>query len=431
MNGADAKDTRGSIWHNGLWLSTWSIVAAFGAYACMYAFRKPFKAATFSDVTFLGIGYKPVLVAAQVFGYSLSKFLGIKIVSEMKPHRRAMLILILIGSAEGALLLFGLTPPPYNLIWLFANGLPLGMVFGLVLGFLEGRRQTEALAAGLCTSFIIADGYATTVGAYLVKGGVSEFWMPFVAGLMFVPPLLLFVWMLARIPAPTSADVEARSERVPMQRADRWRFFGRYAVGLVLLVLIYLLVTVLRSIRSDFAPEIWRGLGVSDEPEVFAESETIVGIAVAILIGLAVFIRNNRRAFFTSLALSGGGFLVLLAALVGQQAGRLSPLGFMVLYGLGLYVPYVAVQTTIFERLIAMTRDPANIGYLVYLADSVGYLGYVVVMLAKYSIGGGAGFLDFFVNTSWVLAAGCIVMLIPCWRYFATRQSVEPEVVKL
>src|SRR5438309_1361471 len=101
-------------WHHRLWLSTWSIVAAFGAYACMYAFRKPFKAATYSDITFQGIEFKVVLVAAQVFGYSISKFIGVKVVAEMQPHRRAILILILIGIAEAALVLFGLTPPPYN-----------------------------------------------------------------------------------------------------------------------------------------------------------------------------------------------------------------------------------------------------------------------------------------------------------------------------
>ncbi len=36
-----------------------------------------------------------------------------------------------------------------KVIMLFANGLPLGLVFGLVLAYLEGRRQTEALSAAL------------------------------------------------------------------------------------------------------------------------------------------------------------------------------------------------------------------------------------------------------------------------------------------
>jgi hypothetical protein len=43
-----------------------------------------------------------------------------------------------------ALVLFGLTPPPYNALWLFFNGIPLGMVFGLVTGVLEGRRHTRS-----------------------------------------------------------------------------------------------------------------------------------------------------------------------------------------------------------------------------------------------------------------------------------------------
>ena len=38
------------------------------------------------------------------------------------------------------------------------------MVFGLVLGFLEGRQTTELLAAGLCASFILADGIMKSVG---------------------------------------------------------------------------------------------------------------------------------------------------------------------------------------------------------------------------------------------------------------------------
>src|SRR5262249_6511954 len=128
---------------------------------------------------------------------------------------------------------------------------PLGMVFGLVLGFLEGRRHTEALTAGLCASFIFADGAVKSAGAALLAAGVSEFWMPAVTGLLFVPPIVLSTWMLTRVPGPTALDVAARSERAPMGRADRRAFFWRYAPGLVLLVVVYLLVTILRSVRAD------------------------------------------------------------------------------------------------------------------------------------------------------------------------------------
>jgi hypothetical protein len=410
----------------GLSLSAWSVLAAFGAYFCMYAFRKPFTAAGFQDVVVWGMGYKTVLVTAQVLGYTLSKFLGIKVVAEVQPQRRAALLLWLVAAAAAALLLFGLTPPPFNLFWLFCNGVPLGMVFGLVLGFLEGRRNTEALVAGLCCSFIVADGVTKSAGAALLQAGVSEYWMPFLTGLLFAPPLLLFTWMLTRIPRPSRQDVAARSERAPMNGAERWAFFRRYAAGLTLLVLVFLLITILRSVRADFAPEIWAGLQKTVPPDLFAWSETAVAAGVLVLNGSAVLLADNRRAFFFGLALAVGGAALVGITLLGLQAGRLSPFAFMVLHGIGLYLPYIAVHTTIFERLIALTRDRGTVGYLMYLADSFGYLGYVGVLLVRNALGFTGNFLAFFLTLSWVIAGACLVFLVPCWRYFATHPATRP-----
>jgi len=146
-------------------LSLWCVAAAFGTYFCMYAFRKPFTAAEYGGYALAGWEFKTVLVATQILGYTISKFIGIKVIAEMDARRRAVAILVLIGSAQAALLLFALIPAPYNFVCLFFNGLPLGMVFGLVLGFLEGRRMTEALNTGLCASFILADGVTKSVGA--------------------------------------------------------------------------------------------------------------------------------------------------------------------------------------------------------------------------------------------------------------------------
>jgi hypothetical protein len=409
----------------GLSLSAWCVVAAFGTYFCMYAFRKPFTAARFDDETLWGTGYKSVLITSQVLGYTLSKFIGIKVVAEVQPQRRAALLLGLIAAAEAALILFGLTPAPFNLVWLFCNGLPLGVVFGLVLGFLEGRRHSEALAAGLCASFIVADGATRSVGATLLALGVSEAWMPALAGLLFVPPLLFFTWMLTRVPRPSRRDVAVRSERVPMYGAERWAFFRRHAAGLTLLVLVYLLVTILRSVRADFAPEIWAGLQGTVPPAIFAWSESLVAAGVLVLSGAAVVIADNRRAFFFGLALALGGATLLAATLVGLQAGRLSPFAFMVLHGIGLYLPYLAVQTTIFERLIAMTRERGNVGYLIYLADSFGYLGYVGVLLVRNGVAPTENFLAFFLALSWVIAGVSAVLLILCWRCFAMNPAAR------
>ena len=405
--------------------AAWCVIAAFGAYFCMYAFRKPFTAGAYADASWHGVAFKTLLVAAQVLGYTVSKFLGIKYIAEIRPGRRVFALLVLIGFAEISLFFFGIVPAPYNLICLFFNGLPLGMVFGLVLGFLEGRRQTEALTAGLCASFIIADGVTKSVGAGLLAAGVPEVWMPFLAGLLFVAPLLLFAWMLSRVPPPNAADVVARSERAPLNSAERWRLFRRYALGLILIIILYLAVTVLRSVRADFAPEIWSGLGTTGQPNVYAVSEILVAVTVLSLCALAVFIRDNRTAFFTALGLSGLGLLVVALALTLLQNGMINAFTFMVLHGLGLYLPYVAIHTTIYERLIAMTRDRGNIGYLMYLADAFGYLGYVAVMIARNFLSSQEKFLEFFLWLSWVIVAVGLPILVPVFWYFATHPATR------
>lgn len=161
--------TRGWLDRPGV-LPIWCLVAAFGAYACMYGLRKPFTAGTYLAAPF-GEGFKAWLVTAQVLGYTVSKFIGIRVIASLPHSLRVATLLGLFAVAEIALVLFAVAPRPLGIVCLFLNGLPLGMVFGLVLGFLEGRRLTEAFVAGLCASFILADGVAKTVGAQLLARG--------------------------------------------------------------------------------------------------------------------------------------------------------------------------------------------------------------------------------------------------------------------
>ena len=207
--------------------------------------------------------------------------------------------------------------------------------------------------------------------------------MPALAGLMFVPLLLACVGMLARIPPPDASDVASRSERRPMDRRERSAMVRRYAPGLLAIVGVYLLVTIARSIRADFAPELWKALGIEAVPSTFAVSEMIVALGVLVVNGLSILIVDNRRAFFASLGVAGAGALLMVCALAGLRQSWLGGFGFMVLMGLGLYLPYVAIHTTVFERLIAMTRERGNLGFLMYLADAAGYLGYSAVMVGK------------------------------------------------
>lgn len=404
------------------------MAAAFGTYFCMYAFRKPFTAATFEGEALLGMDYKTVLIVSQLLGYTLSKFIGIRVVSEMAPRYRAAAILTLIAIAHAALLLFAVVPAPYNLVLMFINGLPLGMVFGLVLGFLEGRRLTEMLTAGLCASFIVSSGVVKSVGQSLLQGGiVSDYTMPFASGLVFLAPLLLSVWLLAQIPPPSDADVEARSAREPIGNAERWKLFRLQAFGLTALVLVYTLLTILRSLRDDFGVEIWAQLGSASVPSVFAQSETMVMFIVLLLNGSVVLVRDNQRAFLLSIVLVLGGFLGVLGSALAFKQGWLGGFTFMVTLGVGAYVPYVAFHTTVFERLIAVFRDRANLGFFMYLADSFGYLGYVFVLLLQNLLSSDADYLTLLLNTSIGIAVVSIALTLLAARYYFARFRVEPS----
>ncbi len=278
----------------------YSSIAAFGAYFCMYAFRKPFTVARFDHLQVLGVDYKIVLILLQVLGYATSKFIGIKVISELTPSNRKLYFLGLIIISEAALLLFAIVPAPYNVVFMFMNGLPLGMIWGIVFSYLEGRKTTEILGIILCTSFIVSSGVVKSIGMWVMQAwGVSEFWMPVVTGALFFPPLLLFIFLLEKIPVPTAEDIAEKTERVPMNRAERKRVFRQFALPFSFLILFYTLLTAFRDFRDNFARELWDSIGYTGDVSVYSKSEIIVSLIVLVIFGALYFIKNNIKALYT------------------------------------------------------------------------------------------------------------------------------------
>ena len=396
-------------------------VAAFCTYGCMYAFRKGITAVTFEGVAFAGISYKIWLITAQVLGYAASKRIGVKVVSEMSPGRRAMSILLFIGFAELALLGFALVPAPYNIIFLFLNGLPLGMVYGIMLGFLEGRKQTDALVAGLTASFIFASGFVKTVALTIrADWGVSEFWLPFVTGLLFVPPLLLAVYALTLLPPPTAEDRALRTERKPMDAAERRAFIANFRVGLVLLIASYVLLSAFRDFRDNFGPEILRDAGV-DNPGIFAKTETMVAVGILIVMALLQRVTNNFRAFALLNALMLAGAALVGLSTYAYSLELLSAGNWFLLTGLGLYMAYVPCNGLYFERLIASFRYVSTVGFIVTLADWYGYLGSVGVLLYKNFGQATISYREFFMYGAYIMAVLYIGLVVISFAYFRKR----------
>lgn len=409
------------------------MVAAFGAYFCMYAFRKPFNAGLYEGLTLWGLHYKSILVITQVIGYMLSKFIGIKIISELRATSRNKLIIILILIAETALLLFGLVPYPYNFVCLFLNGLPLGMVWGVVFSYLEGRRFTEVLAMGLSTSLIISSGYLKTIYFYVHEWlpSLSEFWLPFVIGLIFLPLFLLFVWMLSAIPAPTQDDIQRRSPRLPMTNEDKRNVFREYGIGLVGLVIVYAMLATLRDFRDNFSVEIWNEVEPGWNKTVFAKTETVAGIVVLIAVGLLSVIKSNRRGFAATNILIIGGLCITGISTLLFHTQAISPFWWMLLSGTGLFLAYIPFQVAMFERMIAFFRIKANAGFFVYICDAIGYLGSVVLLLYKEFFMHDLSWSNMLIRFSYMQVIVSIIIMILCISFFFNRKKQTLSISKL
>jgi len=404
---------------NRFWFSLYATLVAFCLYTCIFAFRKTFTVGTFEGLSYLGVSYKVWLIIAQVIGYGLAKFIGIKIISELPASQRAKGVIVMIMIAGISWLFFAITPAPYNIFFLFTNGLPLGMGWGLVFGYLEGRRVTEVLGAGLSVSFIFSSGFAKSVGGFVMKNwGTSEYWMPFVSTCLFLIPLLLFLWLLDKIPPPSPLDEEHRTKRQPMNAAERKKFLFAFAPGLVLLIFTYMLLTAFRDFRDNFSADVWKSLGYGNSPEIFTKTEVPVTIAILIIMGSIMFIKNNRVALIVNhLLILSGMILVGLSSLL-FDTGQISETRWMILLGLGLYLGYVPFNSILFDRLIAAFKYVSTVGFLIYLADAFGYLGSIGVMVYKEFGQASLSWLEFFIGAGYFMSVVGSILIIGSMIYF-------------
>jgi hypothetical protein len=405
-------------------------MASFSAYFAMYAFRRPFTAASYEAPAdwHVALEFKIALVVAQVLGYALSKAIGIKVISEQGRAGRGIAILALIGLAWVALVLFAVLPTPLKVAALFLNGLPLGLIWGLVFSFLEGRKTTEILGAILCASFILSSGVVKSVGAWTMNDlAVSEYWMPAVTGLMFFPLLGLSVWGLSLLPPPTPEDEAARARRAPMDGAARGAFVASFRPGIVMLIAAYVLFTAFRDFRDNFAAELWQALGRGGDAAVFSLSEgPVAAIALAALAAM-MLVRSNRAAFFITHAMMIAGAAAIGFSTFAYEEGWIDPLTWMIAVGAGIYVCYTPYNAVLFERLIAASQRTGNAGFLIYLADTFGYVGAIALLLLKNFGSFELDWLRFFVNAAYIASALSVALVIGSALYFRSRLAEGAE----
>ena len=365
------------------WLSVlWAGGTALLSYSLVYALRKPFTAAEFDGLQVAGMDYKIVVSIIQLIGYVCAKMLGIKFISELKPEGRLKFIIGSAALSELSLVAFGLLPTPYNIFALFFNGLSLGCMWGVIFSFLEGRRTTDILASIMGVSMALSSGVAKSLGLYALNDlGVSEFWMPALVGAVAFPLLCFMGWMMTKFPAPTAADIAARTKRVTLDGRQRWQLFVKFMPLLIMLFGANLLLTVQRDIKEDFIVCIIDVSQVSSW--AFAHLDSIATLVLLGVFALLSAVGNHLRALCLILIMSAIGMGTI--AFLGAEAGSLNmPVtAWLFLQTLCIDIAYLSFQTIFFERFIACFKVQGNVGFFIITIDFIGYLGTLCLLLFK------------------------------------------------
>lgn len=400
--------------------------AAFGVYFCMYGFRKPFTVASFEGLSYFGVDYKILIIIAQAVGYFISKFIGIKFISELKPQKRITYLFTFIAIAELALLGFAAVPAPYNILFMFINGIPLGMIWGIVFSYIEGRKTTEIIGLFLCSSFVVSSGFTKSAGKFLMDTfSISEFWMPFSAGLVFIIPLILFGLLLERIPKPSDEDILLKNKRQPLNGAERKALIQQFFVPIVCIIFLYISLTVLRDFRDNFNREIWDGLNFTFDSSIFTLTEIPIAVMVLVILSFMVKVKNNKKAFaYYHYILFAGILTVGLSTYLFQQ-GSLSPFLWMTISGFGMYICYIPFNGIYFDRMIAAFEIKGNVGFLIYIVDSFGYLGSVLILLYKNFGSAQTSWLNFYINLNYIITIA--VLILSVIAFLAFRNKSKPK----
>jgi hypothetical protein len=403
-----------------------AVLAAFVTYYCMYAFRKPFAVLEFEGQWFGGeVALKSAVVVSQLIGYVCAKFVGTRVCSGLGRENVTLALVSCILCALGSLALLGLLPPDFAFLAMMINGFSLGMVFGMVMRPLEGRGQSEFLLAGLCCSFIIASGDVKSTGQWVLSsdwfsssfGGVDQ-WMPFATALLYLGPFLIAAFILGRVPAPSVADIEHRSERGAMAKEDRMRFIRDLFWILFPLAMTYLMLTAFRDYRDNFQAELFGEVGVDLEKNkgAFSSSERMVAFGVVIFTSLVILVKGHLSALRFSFIMMIGGAGLSIGVIYLRKAGMIDGMTWMILSGLGAYLSYILVHCVTFERLVALTRSPGNSVFAMMLFDAIGYLGPIAVIpLSDFLLGEDGSRLLAFDVITWVLGVVCFTSCI--WVY--------------
>ena len=292
----------------------------------------------------------------------------------------------------------------------------------------QGRKGTDFIGATLAVSFIVSSGVVKSVAKWLqLTFSIEDKWIPFTTGLIFLLPLTLFIYLLEKVSDPSEEEKELKVPRLPMSKNERALFFHKFRFGIIAFIVIYIMLTLFRDLRDNYAADIWVNLGYNNAA-MFTNTELPIAIVILAIIASMVFVKNNRWAFLMSQIAIIIGFFIAGVSTYFFQQHIITGYSWMLLVGLGLYMGYIPFNSILFDRMIATFRLKGNVGFLMYLMDSFGYLASVVVIILKNAMHVKLNWATFYSNGVLVVSiSGFILAIITMIYYVKQTKNIKYE----
>ena len=398
-------------------LALYAAIVIFLTYTCCYAYRRPFTAGIYEGETLVGFDLKILYVLAQIMGFAVSKFVGTRFLPSLPSDKRIQVLAGMLVFCELTWLGFAVLPSILKLVCVFLGGIPLGLTWGLLFSLVEGRCISEVLNVGLSTALILASGLVKSLGQFVLDWlQVAEYWMPFVTGAIVLPLVFFCCYLLSLIPPPNATDISMRTVRKSMTKVQQNHFVRQFFGGICLLTILHATLTVFRELRDAFTADFWEELNLTDSL-IFTKTEYPIAFIVLLLMFLIVFIRNNRKALNVIYVITALGCIISIAATLMYMNGNMSPITWMILSGLGLYMGFIPF-TYMVERLIAAMHISVTTVFILYLADFFGYLGTTSVFICKNFSSMDISWSQMLVYTALGSSLLALFALIGCYSYF-------------
>jgi hypothetical protein len=110
--------------------------------------------------------------------------------------------------------------------------------------------------------------------------------------------------------------------------------------GLSVIIFVYVLLTVLRDFRDNFANELWTELGYGNQASIFTNTEVIISVFVLVFMSLLILLKENIRAFLLNHYIIASGFVLMLTAILLFVYHQIAPVLWMTMVGAGMTLSF-------------------------------------------------------------------------------------------